>query len=690
MKKRSIHKFNIVLGVSFGLSFLSLPSYADAIALESTEEYIASNFYWIVGITVAVVIIITTLLVLLFQRYRQFKIYDKMAHIDSMTGLPNRRSYEEDFNKLSKEKLPLNFIMGCMDVDGLKRVNDTLGHAAGDEVICAAAEILEKLITPYGKLYRCGGDEFVALFHADHNQLAKLKYDIKDMTLKWKGKLVEKISFSCGFAENSEVAGATLPELHRLADERMYKEKISDRDAYKVKTKSGSIKNVIGYGQLFRNREDGELLEAFLAAYESQYDTLTGLPAMSYFLENANAIDNAVFNSGHNAVVLCFNFNNMKGFNKRFGLKAGDSLLIYFANILAEKFGKNECSRFGEDRYYALTTEVDLEKKLDEIFRILEKYNGGASLTLRVGVYVYDMENRINLSMACDRARIASDYEKKRFESHFTYFSKKMEENLMLKDFITTGIDNAIANEHIKVFYQPKVNAKTGEVTGFEALARWIDPDRGFLSPGDFIPVLEEYSLTYKLDYYIVERVAKQIIEARKEHLTVYPVSFNISRTDFLVANVYNNLIEIVDKYGLNRNLFKVEITESSIMSNPLGIKKEIEKFREAGFEVLMDDFGSGYSSLSTLRDFDFDEIKIDIGFMRNFDQKAKHIVRAIIEMAHRLKIHTLAEGVETEEHLRFLNEVGCETIQGYYFGKPEPFDVIIEKWLKKEDEVND
>ena len=336
--KRFLLKLNIFMAIFLGLFMLGVKTFAmDSMFYEEAVDKKSSTFaHWLFGIIIFIVIFISVLLVFLYSRYRQFRRFDKLAHIDSMTGLPNRRSYEEAFQKLSKGNLPLRFVIGCMDVDGLKRVNDTLGHAAGDEIIKGAAEILSSLITPYGKLYRCGGDEFVALFECDHNELNKLKYDIKDLTLKWKGKLVDRLSFSCGFVENSEIAGATLSELHHLADERMYKEKISDRDAYKVKTKTGSIKDVVGYGKLFKNREDGELLEAFLQAYESQYDTLTGLPAMSSFLENANSIDNEVFKSEHKAVMLCFNFNNMKGFNKRFGLKAGDTLLIYFAGLLAE------------------------------------------------------------------------------------------------------------------------------------------------------------------------------------------------------------------------------------------------------------------------------------------------------------------------------------------------------------------
>ena len=158
------------------------------------------------------------------------------------------------------------------------------------------------------------------------------------------------------------------------------------------------------------------------------------------------------------------------------------------------------------------------------------------------------------------------------------------------------------------------------------------------------------------------------------------PVSFNFSRTDFETCNPYEELQKAVKEYNLEPKMFRVEITESTLMSDPAKIKEQMTLFRKAGYEVLMDDFGSAYSSLATLRDFDFDEIKIDMGFMRNFSDKSKKIIRPMIMLAQSLDVHTLTEGVETAEQLSFLQQAGCERIQGYYFSKPIPYSEFLQK----------
>ena len=645
-------------------------------------DYVQSHVQASLGVLVFLIILVISFLFFVICQRRQQKILNYLARYDSVTQLNNRLSFDEDYGKISQRRLDPDLVIGVMDIDVLKETNDSLGHAAGDELIRGAADCIQKLIKPYGKVYKVGGDEFFAIFKCSEEILEKIKQEMKDAFASWKGKSVESLSVSCGYATRREFPSSPLGELFSTADDRMYKEKFAHRAGFRVKTKSGVFANVAGYGKLFKNDEEKMMLDSFIAAYESQYDTLTSLPTMSYFIETLESPDNPISKSGKTPVMIAFNLNGMKDYNTRFGLQEGDELLIAFAEILKKVYGKNYCSRFGEDRFYVATVNESVEENVKRVFDMMAQCNNGTSLKVRAGIYVYDSDDSSFASLATDRARTACDSNRD-FESHFTYFDQAMKKSLEMRDFVIFNIDKAIASGHIHAYYQPKVNTVTGELVGFEVLARWIDPVVGFISPGDFIPVLEEFGLTYKLDIFMVEELAKDFRKSFEMGLNDVPTSFNLSRMDFVLGNPRIDIKKLLNKYQIPLNYFKVEITESCVMTDPQKMRNEIQLFRESGFEVLMDDFGSGYSSLGTLRDFEFDEIKIDMSFMRNFDEKSKAIITSIVLMAKKLGVRTLCEGVETQEQVDFLKEVGCEQIQGWFFGKAEPYDAVVEKWLK-------
>ena len=439
------------------------------------------------------------------------------------------------------------------------------------------------------------------------------------------------------------------------------------------------------------DKDLGDLILFFVVFARDERDILTDFPTMSRFLSICNNARSVILRNGDTPAMVSFNLNGLKMYNEKYGISGGDALIVSFANILKKHFGIMQCSRFGEDHFYAYTGVKGLEEKISLVFKEMAEVNDGNTLSVRAGIYVQESENdQVNASRACDNARIACDYERRHHESCFVYYDKKIRNEILNRDYIIGHIDEALEKEYIHVYYQPQVISQSGKLCGYEALARWIDPEMGMVSPGVFIPVLDDYSLTYKLDLYIIEHVARDLTEAISRGISVVPVSFNLSRTDFVKCDPFTEIISIAERYNLPRELFKVEITETTVMSDIDKMKGEINRFHEAGFDVLMDDFGSAYSSLSTLRDFEFDEIKIDMGFMRNFGPRSKAIIKPIVNMAKALGIHTLTEGVETQEQLDFLKSIGCEMIQGYYFGKPEPFEAAIEtgKRLNKNYEI--
>lgn len=246
-----------------------------------------------------------------------------------------------------------------------------------------------------------------------------------------------------------------------------------------------------------------------------------------------------------------------------------------------------------------------------------------------------------------------------------------------MENYILEHFDEALKNKWIEVYYQPVVRTITGAFCGAEALARWNDPEKGLLSPAEFIPVLEETGRITELDLYVLEQICQDYQMVSKRGYRVIPVSFNLSRKDLLHNDIIERIEAIMARYNVPRELVNVEITESAFVEDVERIGPVLKKLHELGYQIWMDDFGSGYSSLGILKDYSFDEIKIDMSFLSKFDKKARNIIRSVVTMAKRIGVQTLAEGVETKEQYVFLYTIGCEKIQGYYFGRPMPGDVL-------------
>ncbi len=244
-----------------------------------------------------------------------------------------------------------------------------------------------------------------------------------------------------------------------------------------------------------------------------------------------------------------------------------------------------------------------------------------------------------------------------------------------LRNYVITHIDEAVEKGWIRPYYQPVVRTLTGKLCGTEALARWEDPTYGLLSPDKFIPALEEARLIHLLDCSIVHQICRQYRESVNEGVPVVPISFNLSRLDFDLCDIFGAVEQAVHEFEVPRGMLNVEITESILGEDPTFMAGMVAKFHNVGYQVWMDDFGSGYSTLNVLKDFDFDELKIDMEFLNRFGEKSKTILASVVDMAKKLGIQTLAEGVETEEHRRYLRRIGCEKMQGYLFGKPQPYN---------------
>jgi len=243
-----------------------------------------------------------------------------------------------------------------------------------------------------------------------------------------------------------------------------------------------------------------------------------------------------------------------------------------------------------------------------------------------------------------------------------------------MRAYVVSHIDEAIEKGWVRPYFQPVVRTLTGKLCGTEALARWEDPTYGLLAPDAFIPALEEARLIYKLDCEMVRQICRQYRESVDEGVPIVPVSFNLSRLDFDLCDIFGAIEDAVREYEVPRGMLNIEITESVFGTDPTFMASMVGKFHAVGYQVWMDDFGSGYSTLNALKDFEFDELKLDMEFLNRFGEKSKTILASVVDMAKKLGIQTLAEGVETEEHRRYLRRIGCEKMQGYLFGKPMPY----------------
>ena len=412
------------------------------------------------------------------------------------------------------------------------------------------------------------------------------------------------------------------------------------------------------------------------------YDYLTGLPSMSYFFELAEAGRREFLRNGENGALLFIDLSGMKNFNQKYGFAEGNKLIRAVARNLVGFFGNESCSRFGGDHFVVYTRAMDVEKKTRLFLDSCQDVNDGKILPIRVGVYK-DRGDDVDISTACDRARIACNKNRQTYINQINFFDDDMlvkEEN---RRYFIENLDKAIENNWIKIYYQPIVRSANGRVSDEEALARWVDKEKGTFEPSDFIPVLEDCRLVYKLDLYMTEMIIEKMKKQKEAGLYVVPQSVNLSRSDFESCDIVMEVKKLIDKANLDPSKLTIEITESTIGNNVDYMKLQIDRFRELGFKVWMDDYGSGYSSPDILQKISFDTIKLDMQFMRNFyeNDKTKIIITEIVRMALGLGIETVAEGVETREQAEFLMEVGCTKLQGYYYCQPVPLETIINRY---------
>ena len=415
-------------------------------------------------------------------------------------------------------------------------------------------------------------------------------------------------------------------------------------------------------------------------------DPLTRLPNLNYLNQYADERVHALRTFGKQPVIVYADVIGMHYYNSRYGYQEGNALLRLTAESLTHAFPEALVMRGRDDHFLvidAFDDRAEIEKRISQANQEIRSRAEGSTVGIKAGICMY--EEQMQTVEAVDHARNALKWIGNDLNRICNFYAYDDEDRLWNQRYIIENFERAMAEGWIQVYYQGIVRTETGKGSAFEALARWVDPVRGILSPNEFIPVLEKYHLLHKLDLFMAEQVCREYPLRVSQETPMLPVSVNISAQDFDYADIPSALAEIYERYQIpdlsgGKSLI-VEITEQDMAEGKVRFLEQIRQLRKNGFHIWLDDFGSGYSSLNAFSRYDVDLIKFDMELLKNLDDHNganRRIMKAMVNVAKELGIHTLAEGMETQEQRMFLQEIGCELSQGYLYHRPEPIAAMI------------
>ncbi len=363
-----------------------------------------------------------------------------------------------------------------------------------------------------------------------------------------------------------------------------------------------------------------------------------------------------------------------------YGKSAIETLTDMLYNIISRNAGTKEAFAHMESGDFAMmleyTSEQELSERLKQLMQQLESVGNGSRLYFNMGVSrVIDAKG--DPEEVYNQAYIARASINDENADSINWFSEKLREQQIWERKVENDMQGALERHEFQMYLQPKYTTNGEKVGGAEALVRWIHPTEGFVPPGRFIPIFEKNGFILQLDDYMINEVAKYQAKWISEGKKVVPISVNVSRAHFLNDNLAEHIRNIIDSYCVPHECIELELTESAFFDDKNALIATVKKMQEFGFVVSMDDFGAGYSSLNSLKELPLDVIKLDAEFFRGEgnDERGKLIVTETIDLAKRLGMHIVAEGIETRDQVDFLKERECDLIQGYYFAKPMPTD---------------
>ncbi len=409
--------------------------------------------------------------------------------------------------------------------------------------------------------------------------------------------------------------------------------------------------------------------------YRSEHDALTALWNRETFNQKAQEL--LLKNADIPHVLLALNIQRFKVVNELFGTDMGDRVLITLSRGMERLFGDiGVCGRMEADHFMACFPSSELN--MERIMHMLDSEMKAQYVDYHIEVLfgVYQVHNvHVAVDQMCDRASMALKTIKGSAVKRYAFYDENMRKNMMEEQGIIEEMNDALEQGQFIPYLQPIYNLNTLTPVSAEVLVRWKHPEKGMISPGTFIPLFERNGFITKLDYSLWEQACAILHRWKVNHMPLVPLSINISRIDLYHPQLCEDLVGLLRKYDLDPSLLKLEITESAYIDDMEVLTAVLRRLRAAGFRILMDDFGSGYSSLNTLKDMPINILKVDMRFLEELEDspRAASILTSVVRMAKWLELPVIAEGVETKAQLDFLYSIGCDDGQGYYFSRPIP-----------------
>lgn len=403
-------------------------------------------------------------------------------------------------------------------------------------------------------------------------------------------------------------------------------------------------------------------------------DKLTGLYSREFFFKYAKKYIED--NPNMDYILWTSDIQGLKIINEKYGIDKGDELLKTMAAGSNCLDGYIMGGRVDGDKLCALMFDNhdDYSNVKDVVSDDYEKNLPIPNVIIKNGVYHISKNENLSMEAIYDRTILAIQSIKNKYGFSVVEYDDKLRKEQLVNRLVIEDAKEALEGGQFKVYYQPKIDVVNKCIGGAEALVRWIHPEIGFMNPGVFIPIFEQNGFISKLDYYVWEEVCKSIVEWQKMGLKQIPVSVNVSRRNFDNNSLADDIISLVDKYGIEHTLFELEITETSYSDNHENVEYTIKKLHEAGFSISLDDFGTGYSSMIALSKLDLDILKMDMSLIKEYKMDGnKNVLDFSFQLANMMQLKTVTEGVETKEQVELINKLGGNYIQGYYYSKPIP-----------------
>ena len=428
--------------------------------------------------------------------------------------------------------------------------------------------------------------------------------------------------------------------------------------------------------KIVRERINGviKLRESAAILSVVEFDDLTGLYTKQAFFHHVKTLIR--YRNDQNFTFIVADVKNFKWINSVYGEKTGDNVLVYIGKSLLKYFRKGLVCRYGGDQFACVIygQEVPDSHTLEEMSREIAALAPIQNLVINYGVY-QGVDKSQSMTIICDRAFLALKSIKDNYEGRIAYYDDEMIQKHLRERMLENDFETAVRNREFVVYLQPKYNTRTEQIVGAEALVRWKRPDGSIISPGEFIPLYEKNGQIVKLDEYIFRLVCSIQRDRMKNGQVLFPVSVNLSRASLYYDGMIERYAKIIEEMGIPFGCVPIELTETASLYNEQ-IKELTEKLVETRFQLHMDDFGSGYSSMTSLNMLPFNVLKLDKSLIDFIDQERGHqVIRHTIALAHGLGMEVLAEGVEEKEQVDILKGMDCDEIQGFYYSRPLPYE---------------